>query len=117
MKRPWYLTLLLVLTILGGVIGILSSATLLATGATTVPAIPSWFAGLLVVFGLLNIIGAAMLFKWQLKGFHILLATTVLSIILSLVTQGSAGIMSVVGGIIGIGLLFLCMKPVWTSFR
>jgi len=50
-------------------------------------------------------------------GFYLSVGVTAISIALSLIYAGSAGIGAVIFGIIGMALLYFAMRPVWKNFR
>lgn len=117
-KRPWYLTVLL---ILAGILYLLLTLSVLLIPASVQQEaygveFPSWYvltsAALLVV----SIIGVGVIFAWKKWGFSALAGAAVLSVIVDYMAIPQ----SVLGAIMTLlppVLIFLAMRPVWANFK
>ncbi|OGH23289.1 MAG: hypothetical protein A3F31_03660 [Candidatus Levybacteria bacterium RIFCSPHIGHO2_12_FULL_38_12] len=77
------------------------------------------FPRALVLMGLavIDFVAVIMIWMWKIMGFYLSVGVTAISIALSLIYAGSAGIGAVIFGIIGMALLYFAMRPVWKNFR
>lgn len=117
-RRPWYLTVLLVLAAIFYL--------LLALSVLLVPAsvqqeaygveFPSWYvfasAALLVV----SLISVGVIFTWKKTGFYLLAGAAVLSVILDYIAIPQ-NVLGASMTILPPLLIFLAMRPVWVSFK
>ena len=117
MKRPWYLTVLLVLFLLGAVVSIFTFAFGGGLIQQTLPNVPSWYAMVLAVLSIVELVAVVMLWKWSMMGFYLLVGVSAFVSILSLVFTGVSSIATIFGGVVGLVLLWLAMKPVWSNFK
>ncbi|EKD65081.1 MAG: hypothetical protein ACD_50C00197G0008 [uncultured bacterium] len=117
MKRPWYLTVLLILFFIGIVFQIIGLATDPQTTAQLVPNAPSWIVPILLLLSIVDLVALAMLWMWKIMGFYLTIAVTVVMSLLFFAFQGAGSLGTIFFGAIGIGVLYLAMKPVWSNFK
>lgn len=116
-KRPTFLTIWLILMTIGNAGTFLEYTFGAAMLARTMPFLPSWGLPVLSLFGLVNIIAVVMLWMWKKIGFYMVVGSAILVAAINGTLLGVAGISGAVGAIIGLGILYLAMKPVWKSFK
>jgi hypothetical protein len=114
MKRPWYLTVWLIIIVIGGVFSVLSYT--LGAGAITqvLPQVPSWAIWVLALLSALVIVGAVMLWMWKMMGFYILIGVTAVSTVINIMYLGAE---SIIWSVLGTIILWLMMRPVWQNFK
>ena len=123
-KRPWYLTTILILTILyyllgiAGAVGLLlvsSAAAQLAPGGIS---IPSWYLAGTIILLVVGIVGTIMVFKWKKASIYLLGGTAILSLVLDYSAAAQAQtIFGVILTLLPPVLIYLSMRPVWSSFK
>lgn len=112
MKRPWYLTLLLALSLLGAVFQAFSANSV----TKLMPNFPAWYPMVLMGLAAVDFVAVIMIWKWKIMGFYLSVGVTAISVVFSLIYAGSAGMGAVIFGIIGVALLYFAMRPVWKNF-
>lgn len=118
MKRPTFLTVWLVLMFIGGLFSLYSYFVTPATLKVAYPNIPEWYAPLFGVLSLVQYVGLYLLWTWKKLGFQIAVGMYIVAIVLNFAILGAAtAIFTLVGGGIGLGILYLAMKPVWKNFK
>lgn len=115
MKRPWYLTGWLILIFLIQIFAILG----LVFGGSLItelyPNVPTWVMPVFAIAVLVDLVAIAMLWMWKIMGFYITLGTTAVGVILDLLYL--TDIVSAVLSIVSVAILYLMMRPVWSSFK
>jgi len=113
-KRPTFLTVwLVILTIVGalGVLGIFAMS-------TAYPNAPSWAITVLSIAAVVDFLAIIMLWMWKKMGFYLTAAMTAISSMVGLtISSGTNDLIWVVVSAVGIGILYLAMKPVWNEFK
>lgn len=117
MKRPWYLTLVLILSLLGAVFSIFTFSVGSGAIQQALPNLPSWYMMALVVLSVIEFVAVVMLWMWKMIGFYLIVGITALVSVLGFVYQGSSSLGSVALGVVGLVLLYLAMRPVWQNFK
>ncbi|NVB38997.1 hypothetical protein G6O69_14235 [Pseudenhygromyxa sp. WMMC2535] len=72
------------------------------------PGMPGWALPVLSLLGVLNVVFAVLLFRWKKIGFFGFVGTSVLAAIINL--SAGLAISQVVGGLIGIGILYAILQ-------
>lgn len=117
MNRPKFLTIWLVLMAISGVFT-LYSYTLGSENITkTLPNMPSWALTVFALLGAVNLFSVAMLWMWKKMGFFLIIGTAIIVASLNGMILGAAGLVASIFAIIGVGILYLAMKPVWQNFK
>ena len=117
MKRPMFLTVWLVIMALGGIFSLYSYTVGSAAIMLALPNFPSWAIPVYALLGVVNLTAVAMLWMWKKMGFYLIIASAVIIASLNGMILGVAGIGSSVFAVIGIGILYLAMKPAWQNFK
>jgi hypothetical protein len=116
MKRPVFLTIWLVLIALGSLYSLYTYTLGTASITRALPDFPSWAFILLDVVALVNLVSVILLWTWKKLGFYLLIGTAIVSIVFSVLTPGGLGIASIIGAGVGVGILYLAMRPAWQHF-
>ena len=116
-KRPVFLTVWLILMAVAGVYSLYSYTLGAASLMLLLPNMPSWAFTAFTVFGILNLVAVAMLWMWQKLGFYLIIASAVIVAAINGAILGPIGIGSSIFAVIGVGILYLAMKPVWQNFK
>lgn len=117
MKRPTFLTIWLVLMTIAGIFTLYSYTLGSANIAQTLPNMPSWALTMFALLGLVNLVAVVMLWMWKKLGLFIMIASAIIAASLNGMILGPAGIGASIFAIIGVGILYLAMKPVWSNFK
>ena len=117
MKRPLFLTIWLALMTLGNVFSVYSYTLGSASLALALPFLPSWVMLLFALMSVVGLVAVVMLWMWKKMGFYLVVVLSVVVSAVNLLYLGLAGIFAVVTGFIGVGILYLAMKPVWQNFK
>lgn len=76
--------------------------------------LPAYTPVIMIVFGMLNVVFAFMIYNWKKMGVYGLTVNSILILIANLML--GMGITSF-GGLIGLGILFALINPVWKHFK
>jgi hypothetical protein len=113
-KRPVFLTIWLSLMTLSYAFSLYSYAfpnELIRSMMT------SWMLGVYLIFTVIGIGATIMLWTWKKLGFYIFIGIAVIIAAMNGMIMGVAGVGSSVFALVGIGILYLAMKPVWNEFK
>lgn len=114
MKRPWYLTVLLVFGFLGAIWQIFTAN----SSAGLLPNLPSWYPMVLIILAVVDLVAVVMIWMWKIMGFYLTVGTSAVQLLIVFIYMGVAvGIGAIILNIIMLGLLFLAMRPVWKNFK
>ena len=116
-KRPTFLTIWLVLMTVAGVFTLYSYTLGSASITQTLPNIPSWSVTLLALMSAVNLASVVMLWMWKKAGFYLLIASAIIVASINGVILGPIGIGGSIFALVGVGILYLAMKPVWQNFK
>lgn len=116
MKRPTFLTVWLIFMVLSTVYNLISTIFNPSKITSVFPNIPTWVFSVSYVQFVISFICIVLLWRWKKIGFYVIVANSIVSIVINVALLGSLGIISVVFGVIGIGILYLAMRPVWQQF-
>lgn len=83
----------------------------------TLPNVPSWTIITLTLMSALNLIAIGLLWSWKKIGFYLIIISAVVVASINGTILGIVGLFSSFGALIGLGILYLAMKPVWKSFK
>ena len=83
----------------------------------TLPNIPSWALGTLTLMSTVNLIAVALLWSWKKIGFYLIILSAVVVASVNGNILGIVGLFSSLSALVGLGILYLAMKPVWKSFK
>lgn len=114
MKRPIFLTILLILITISNIFSLYSYTVGKSSIVELIPDFPSWAFIFLTTLGILQLVGVAMVWTWKKMGFYLFIVSAIGAM---LVNAATLGIGSSLFGIIGIVLLYFAMKPVWGNFK
>jgi hypothetical protein len=117
MKRPTFLTIWLSLMTIGNVYTLYQYTLGAAAIKQTLTTMPSWALTALALFSLLMVIAVAMLWMWKKMGFYLVIAAALLVASVNGAILGILGLAGSLSALIGIGILYLAMKPVWQNFK
>lgn len=117
MKRPTFLTIWLVIMTIAGIFALYSYTLGSASIAQALPNMPSWALTLFAILGAVNLVSVTMLWMWKKMGFYMIIASAIIVASLNGMVLGVAGIGASVFALIGVGILYLAMKPVWQNFK
>lgn len=117
MNRPKFLTGWLIFMIIGNVFSLYSYTLGSANIAKTLPNMPSWAITVFAVGAVVNLFAVVMLWMWKKMGFYILIALAIIVASLNGMLLGIAGVFASLFSLIGVGILYLAMKPVWQNFK
>lgn len=117
MKRPKFLTGWLIFMIIGNVFSLYSYTLGSANIAKTLPNMPSWAITVFAVGAVVNLFAVVMLWMWKKMGFYIIIALAIIVASLNGMLLGIAGVFASLFALIGVGVLYLAMKPVWQNFK
>ena len=82
--------------------------------ATSLTNLPSWYTAVLALLSLVELAAAVLLWQWKKMGFKLYVASAVVVAILNVIYLG---VSSLVFPILGILILYLVMRPVWSNFK
>ena len=116
MKRPIFLTIWLILIVLGNLYSLYSYTLGTAFITSALPNFPSWAFILLDILAVVELIGVALLWMWKKLGFYLFIGAAVIASALNILTLGGLGVTGILGAILGIVILYFAMKPVWSNF-
>lgn len=117
MKRPVFLTIWLVLMTIGAVYS-LYSYTLGANNLMRV--LPRMNPGMIVLYTIISLVNLAaviLLWTWKKLGFYLVVAIAIIVASLNGFVIGILGVTATLFPLLGIGILYLAMKPVWDNFK
>src|SRR6266851_1719113 len=117
MKRPTFLTIWLVLIVLANLYSLYSYTLGTATITTAMPNFPSWAFILLDILALVEIVSAVLLWMWKKLGFYLIIGAAAVAVVVNVLTLGLLGLVGILGAVIGVGILYLAMRPAWANFR
>lgn len=117
MKRPMFLTVWLVLMLLGHAYSLYSYTLGTAAIMAVLPNIPGWFFPAMLVLSLAGLAAVYLLWTWKKMGFYLAVGIAVLASLMNIVVLGTLGSVSIIGAAVGVGILYLAMKPVWKNFK
>ena len=117
MKRPTFLTIWLSLMTLANIWSLYEYTLGVDIIKRTLAMIPSWAITALAIFSLVNVAAVVMLWMWKRIGFYLIAASALIVASINGAILGGMGIVSSIGALIGIGILYLAMKPVWKNFK
>lgn len=117
MKRPTFLTVWLVLMLLGYVYSLYSYSLGASMITAVFPNLPGWFFPAMLILSLAGLVAVYLLWTWKKLGFQLAVGLAVLSTVINFMIMGAAGIVSVILAIAGVAILYLAMKPVWKNFK
>ncbi|MCR4263933.1 MAG: hypothetical protein NUV98_04415 [Candidatus Roizmanbacteria bacterium] len=117
MKRPVFLTIWLVLMSLDAVFSVYSYTAGSYALTQTFSNFPSWAITVYAVLSVIDVIAVAMLWMWRKMGFYMVAGFALVASLLNIMIMGSAGVVSSVIGLAGVGILYWAMKPVWGQFK
>jgi hypothetical protein len=49
-------------------------------------------------------------------GFYLIIGAAIVAVVLNIAILGVLGLTGVIGAVIGVGILYLAMRPVWQNF-
>lgn len=113
-KRPWYLTALLVLV---GLLYLLELAliNLLPLSSLGIT-MPPWYVLATSIIYVLSVIGIILIFKWKKVGLYLFAGAMIVSIFFDYSTIAQT-VTGVVFTLLPAALIYLSMRPVWSSFK
>lgn len=118
LKRPWYLTVWLVLMTIGTLYGLftytLGSEILKKAWGNLMP---DWAFGVLALFSAVNLVAVVMLWMWKIWGFYLVLLVALFSAAINGMLLGVIGLGATVFAALGVLILYLVMRPVWQNFK
>ena len=117
MKRPKFLTIWLVIMTIAGIFTLYSYTLGSASIAQALPNMPSWALTMFALLGAVNLFSVAMLWMWKKLGFYLIIVSAIIAASLNGMILGVAGVGASIFTIIGVGILYLAMKPVWQNFK
>lgn len=88
-----------------------------ATIMKAIPTMPSWALNLYALFSIVNLVAVWMLWTWKKMGFYIYTACAILVASINGMILGILGVGGSIFAMIGVGVLYLAMKPVWKQFK
>lgn len=113
-KRPLFLTILLIYVSLGTVFSLYAYI----DGGPELAPPQLWFnrpvLSIYAIVELIQLIGIFLVWRWKRIGFYIFLVTTLTNVLLNVVFLGG---IDLVFPVIELGLLYLAMRPVWSNFK
>lgn len=114
MKRPVFLTIMLVILVLGSISQLQTYFNLSASPGSDLGVI------LMLIVGGVNLISAIMLWMWKKIGLYLLIGATIFVSLGStnLITSGnSQATASLIMNILTLVVVYMSMKPVWKQFK
>jgi hypothetical protein len=115
-KRPTFLTIWLILIVLGNLYSLYSYTVGTTFITRALPNFPSWAFILYDILAVVELIGVVLLWMWKKVGFYLIIGAAIIATVLNILTLGGLGVTAIVAAIIGIVILYLAMKPVWSNF-
>jgi hypothetical protein len=116
MKRPRFLTVWLILIAIADVFSLFSYTFGASSITRALPNFPSWAFLLYDVGIVLQLICVVLLWRWKKIGFYLIAAGALVVAVLNVAILGAAGIGGIILGLVGVGILYLAMRPVWEQF-
>lgn len=117
MKRPTFLTIWLVFMTIGGVSSLYSYTLGSEFITRSLPNLPSWALSVYALLSVGQLFAVTMLWMWKKIGFYIIIATAIIATSLNGMLLGALGVGSSIFAIVGVGILYFAMKPVWQNFK
>lgn len=117
MKRPVFLMIWLILMAIGYLYSLYNYILGTASLTQVFPSLPGYFFPIMALASVTGLVATYLLWTWKKLGFYIVVGITVLSVVVNFAVMGVLGAMSIVFGLVGIGILYLAMKPVWSNFK
>lgn len=117
MKRPMFLTIWLVIMTLGAIYSLYTYTLGSANITKLLPNMPSWALTVFAILGFVNLLAVAMLWMWKKMGFYLVIGTAIVVASLNGMLLGVAGIFTSIFALVGVGILYLAMKPAWQNFK
>lgn len=114
MKRPWYLTLWLIVLVTADLLSIFAFLFGQYQLKTLLPQLPAYLYLILTILSFIELYALYKLWHWHLEGFYILIFTTIIALITNTIYMG---LTTAVFGLTGVIILYLVMKPVWGNFK
>jgi|GEM_PF-4217740 hypothetical protein len=117
-RRPWYLSTVLIL----GALYFLFNAIMLVTVPQSIEeqlfgaVFPRWYEMSTLLVLLASIVGTIAIFKWKKWGLYLAAIVAVVSIALDY-SAFPQTITGVVLTLLPAAIFYLCMRPVWSSFK
>lgn len=117
MKRPIFLTIWLILIAVNHLYSIYTYT--LGTAALPVLANrPVWYYPVMIALSLIALASVYLIWTWKKMGFYLMIGIAVVSFLVSLtMVSPLAAALSVIFLAVGVGILYLAMKPVWKNFK
>ena len=81
------------------------------------PKIPFWAITLLALLSTLNLVSVVMLWMWKKIGFYLLIASAIIVASINGMILGPISIGASISALVGVGILYLAMKPIWKNFK
>jgi hypothetical protein len=116
-KRPTFLTIWLVIMTIAGIYTLYSYTLGAASIKATLPNLASWTLMLYAAMSLLNLISVFLLWTWKKVGFYLIIASAIIVASINGMTFGVLGLGASLSALLGIGILYLAMRPAWQSFK
>lgn len=128
MQRPWYLTIILIISFLlssfGTLISLINLIFIVFSPQNSVffqqinaSDLPLWFIVGLALLTPFSLVGVLLLWKWQIKGLYILVGTVALIDLLRFINTQTISLRGTFSDIIGLAILLLAMRPIRTKFK
>lgn len=117
MKRPMFLTIWLILMVLGYVFTLYGNLFNTASTLALLPGIPSWYFPVMIALSVVALGAIYLIWTWKKLGFYIIVGLAVLNVVISFMVIGNLGLVSIFGAVIGVAILYLAMRPVWKNFK
>jgi hypothetical protein len=117
MKKPTFLTIWLILMSIAGVFTLYSYTLSSSSITQNLPYLAPWVIPTYALLAVWNLASIALLWMWKKLGFYMIIASTVVVASINGMILGSLGVAATVFALIGIGILYLAMRPVWNSFK
>ncbi len=71
-----------------------------------------------LTIGIAQLVGVWLLWNWKINGLYLNIGLAIVGLLINIFLFGpQLGVMSVIFALIGIGILYLAMKPVWKNFK
>jgi hypothetical protein len=114
LKRPWYLTAWLVLIFIAAFLALIGYTLGGAAVRAQFPSLPSFVIPLFALLTLAELAATILIWEWKKMGFYLFVGAAVIATVFNLLYIGPA---SVVEAGIGVLILYLVMRPVWSNFK
>lgn len=78
------------------------------------PNLPAWIMPVFTIGGIVDLLAIVMLWMWKKMGFYLIVGETAVTTIISFLYLDP---FQAILQIVGIVILYLVMKPVWSNFK